>query len=288
MSLRQEPHPILDDVAVYALGALPPSEARRVRAHIATCAVCAQEYARLKPAAGAIGLAAETTGDARECPSTLLKPRIMAKIRTEASDPQTSRGASGAQTVRSGSAPNAQAGRSASGAQAARRPMRQPVWPAYLVAAACLAFAIAISVWNVAVTGQLRQAQQEQAREQQHSQSLARALTDARTTLSDLLGSDAKHYVVRTGEVVARGSRLYVAMHDLPQPPHGHVYQVWTLPKGSKTMVPSSTFLPDAHGAAVIALTPDAHATAAVAVSVEPEGGSKHPTTAPIFVVPLT
>ncbi len=252
---------MLDDVAVYALGTLPPAAAMRIRGHIASCSTCAQEYARLKPAASAVGFSAETTGDASVCPSALLKPRIMAKIRSEGS---------AAASPRTGA------------------PVRHAVWPAYLVAAACLAIAIVTSVWNVAVTGQLRQVQQEVARATTRSRSLAQTLADERATVSDLLATDARHYVQGNGEVVARGSRLYVTMHDLPEPPRGKVYQVWTLPKGTKTMVPSSTFVPDAHGVAVVALAPDARSTAVVAVSVEPEGGSKRPTTKPILVVPLT
>lgn len=255
---------MLDDVAVYALGALASGAAARVRGHLAACSICAGEYARLNSAANALGFAAETTGDAASCPSTLLKPRIMAKIR--AGEPV----------------------KPAAAAVPAEPAARQLVWPAYLVAAACLAIAIISSVWNVALTGQVRQAQQEVARATQHARSLAGTLADERNTLSDLLGADAKHYVQGEGEIVTRGSRLYVAMHDLPEPPRGKVYQVWTLPRGAKAMLPSSTFVPDAHGVAVIAVASDARATAAVAVSVEPEGGSKHPTSKPILVVPLT
>ncbi len=265
MSRRFEPpHDVLDDVAVYALGALPPADARRVREHLSSCEACAQEYARLRPAAALIGLSAETPGDdARNCPSTLLKPRIMAQVRS--GKPRSD-------------------GRSAAASPA----KRVPTWPAYLVAAACVAIAIISSMWNVALTGQLKQTQSELARASQRSSSLAGALADERSTISDLLGSDAKRYVQNNGEVVTRGSRAYIAMHDLPQPPRGRVYQAWTLPKGTTKMVPSLTFVPDAHGVAVIALPPDARTTAAVAVSVEPEGGSKQPTTKPILVVPLT
>lgn len=250
---------MLDDVAVYALGALPPRDAQRVRAHLQDCTQCAREYAALQSTAALVGVAAATTGDAANCPGALLKPRIMAKVRASA--------------------------------RTSRAPLptgRIPAWPAYLVAAACVAIAILSSVWNVALTGQIRQAQQELARASVRSDSLARALADQRTTLSDLLGTDAKHYVRDGGEVVTRGDRAYVAMRDLPQPPKGKVYQAWTLPKGATKMVPSLTFVPDAHGVAVVALPPDARATAEIAVSVEPEGGSKQPTSKPILVVPLT
>jgi len=77
-------------------------------------------------------------------------------------------------------------------------------------------------------------------------------------------------------------------MRDLPPPPRGKVYQAWTLPKGSKDMAPSVTFEPDSQGVAIVALPADARITTAVAVSVEPEGGSKQPTSKPVLVVPLT
>ena len=262
MNRQEPPHPMLDDVAVYALGTLGSSDAERVRRHVAACSICAGEYARLNSAASALGFAAETSGDAASCPSTLLKPRIMAKIRAD-------------KPVSTTAPPAEPAG-------------RQLVWPAYLVAAACLAIAIISSVWNVALIGQVRQAQQEAARATQHARSLAGTLADERNTLSDMLAAGAKHYAQGEGEVVTRGSRLSVAMHDLAEPPRGKVYPVWTLPRGAKAMVPSSTFVPDARGVAVIAVASDARTTAAVAVSVEPEGGSKHPTSKPIFVVPLT
>ena len=49
----------LDDVAVYALGAMPMQDAQRVRAHIATCEICRREYALLQPAVGALAESAE-------------------------------------------------------------------------------------------------------------------------------------------------------------------------------------------------------------------------------------
>jgi anti-sigma-K factor RskA len=258
---REPPHQMLDEVAVYALGALPAADAAAVRAHIATCRRCADEYAKLKPVAALVGISAETPGDAADSPSALLKPRIMTRVRASKAAPP----------VRMPAAPS-----------------RTPVWPAYLVAAACVAIAIVSSMWNVALVGQVRQAQQEIARVSQRSDSLARALEDQRTMLSDLMGSGAKRYAANDGEVIMRGSHAYIAMHDLPQPPRGKVYQAWTLPKGSTKMVPSLTFVPDAHGVAVVSLPPDAHSMAVIAVSVEPDGGSKQPTTKPILVVPLT
>ena len=250
-------HDMLDDVAVYALGALPAGEARRVRRHIAGCELCRDEYARLQATASLVGATAATQGDARDCPGTLLKPRIMRAIREQA-QPLKVRNA----------APRA--------------------WPAYSVAAACIAIAIVSSVANIALTGQYRQAQEELARTRQQSTAASQTLLATRTTLNDLVSSDAKRYPIDNGEIVTRSGRLYVAMRSLPQPPRGKVYQAWTLAKGAKKVAPSLTFVPDERGVAVIAIPVDARGLAAVALSVEPDGGSKQPTTKPIAVVPLT
>ena len=248
-------HEMLDEVAVYALGALPPADARRVRAHIASCAECQEEYHRLRSTASLIGLTAETVVDDRTCPSTLLKPRIMRAIAAQSAPPHDA---------------------------------RPKMWPAYLVAAACLAIAIVSSMANISVTAQNRQMQAELSRNTDATKKLAETLNQTRTMLADLLSNDAKRYDVDGGQIVTHGSHVYIAMRSLPQPPHGKVYQAWTLAKGAKKVAPSYTFVPDANGVAVVPLPVDARATAAVAISVEPEGGSKQPTSKPIAVVPLT
>src|SRR5947209_20312078 len=78
---------MLDDVAVYALGALPPDQARSVRAHLATCKECADEYRRLKPAVDAVAYSAEACNDpvnGTVVPSPRLKARIMNQVRSSA------------------------------------------------------------------------------------------------------------------------------------------------------------------------------------------------------------
>jgi hypothetical protein len=159
------------------------------------------------------------------------------------------------------------------------------VWPAYLVAAACFVIALISSIANIALIGQLRQAQAELTNLSQRSTSLARTLVDERTALSDMFDSRARHHQVNDGEIITRGNRIYLALHDLPEPPRGKIYQAWTLAKGSTKMQASQTFLPDTHGVALIMIPADARATAEVAVTVEPEGGSREPTSKPLIDV---
>jgi anti-sigma-K factor RskA len=241
---------MLDDVAVYALGTLPEAEATRVRAHIETCAECRSEYDMLAPAALAV---AHGAPDAE--PSELLRARIMHEVRAEAAKPA-----------------------------GVRRPL---VWPAYLVAAACFAIAVISSIVNLSLMEQLKSVQTLSAQNAHAASGLAQNLANEKTMVADLLDENAQRYAVRDGQVVRVGDRLYITLHDLTPPPRGKVYQAWTLPKGSKVMAPSVTFVPNVHGVAVIALEVNAAATAAVAVSVEPEGGSKAPTSQPLLVQAL-
>ena len=171
--------------------------------------------------------------------------------------------------------------------KSAPRTGRAIVWPAYLVAAVCFAVAVALSLLNLSLIEQLKTAQAQAAQVQQRSTGLVRDLSSERNAIEDLMDPTAQRYDVSDGQIVRVHDRLYLAMHDMPQPPRGKVYQAWTVPKGAKTAEPSLTFLPDPHGVAVIALPPPASSTETVEVSVEPDGGSKTPTGKPLIVQPL-
>jgi|SRR5579871_5347043 len=160
-------------------------------------------------------------------------------------------------------------------------------WPAYLVAAACFAIALVSSIANISLLGQLKQEQRDVTNLSERSTALARNLAGERTALFDMLDSHARHYRIGDGEVITRSSRIYLALQSLPEPPHGKVYQVWTVARGSTKMIASPTFLPDARGVALIVLNADARSTSEVAVTVEPDGGSKEPTGKPLMDVAL-
>jgi anti-sigma-K factor RskA len=228
---------LMDNVAAYALGLLPASEAAAVAEHLKTCEQCREEYRLLRPAVTAVAYSAEACTDGSSGPvaGPLLKARIMKRVRAEASA------------------------------------SRSRVWPAYAVAAACLAVAIVTSVADVSLTARLAGERAQRIAQTQ--------------TIADLTAPDSQRHPFTGGEVLTHGERLYLAMHGLPPPPPGHVYQAWTLGKGAKNVAPSETFSPGSDGVAVVPLPEAAKTIAAVAVSVEPEGGSKQPTTKPIALV---
>jgi anti-sigma-K factor RskA len=251
---------LLDLVAVYALGSLPRAEAASVREHLKTCTECRQEYDTLRPAVNALAVSAEACADpvsGNTYPSELLKARLMKTVRAE-------------------------------GNRAAERRPRAIVWPAYIVAAASIAIALWAEGSNILIKQEMRQSADQVAQLQSQVKSANGTVAAQKMMVADLMNRDSKRFQVADGEVVMHGDRIYIAMHGMPMPPKGHVYQAWMLHTGAKEMTPGATFMPDRGGVAVVSLPPHASSFAAVAVSVEPEGGSKAPTSKPEFVVKLT
>lgn len=236
---------LLDNVAAYALGLLPAAEAQTVIAHMQTCERCREEYRFLQPAVTAVAYSAEACADpapGASAVSPLLKARIMKQVRGEQASPAA--------------------------------PARTPrLWPAYAMAAACLALAVMTGLVNLSLNGRLNHDRAENAAQAQ--------------MIADLTAPSSQHHRFSDGEVVTNGERLYIAMHGAPPPPPGHVYQAWTLAKGAKKMAPSMTFTPSADRVAMVSLPQAATTVAEVAVSIEPDGGSAQPTTKPLMVVTL-
>lgn len=156
-------------------------------------------------------------------------------------------------------------------------------WPAYLVAAACFAIALTSSIANISLLGQVRQEERERATLSERSTALARSLAGERTALFDMLDTRTRRYHLGEGEVITHGSRIYLALEALPEPPRGKVYQTWTIAKGSTKATASPTFLPDARGIALVVLPEDARFIREVSVTLEPEGGSKEPSAKPLM-----
>ncbi|MBV9232842.1 MAG: anti-sigma factor [Candidatus Eremiobacteraeota bacterium] len=160
-------------------------------------------------------------------------------------------------------------------------------WPAYLVAAVCCAIAVGSSVANISLLGQIKREQRLNTELSARSKVLAQRLSAERTALFDLLDTHDRRYEIGNGEVIAYRGRLYLAMHALPQPPRGRIYQAWTLAKASNRRNAAPVFLPDARGVAFVLLPVDARTTTEVSVTLEPEGGSREPTSKPLMEIPF-
>lgn len=242
---------MLDDVAAYALGVLPASEAAAVQTHMDTCAECRAEYDALAPAVTAIAYSAEAT--AAQLPGPELKARIMQAV-----------------------GPPVLARRSIS------------AWPGWLAAAACVAIALGFGAQNQRLQRDIA-AQRATSASQQAALLAANASAQREhRMLADLAAGDARRYPFENGVIVTRGSHLYVAMRAPESLPKGRVYQAWTIAKGSKVVRPSITFSAPGSSMTIIEIPASAQSLAMVALSVEPEGGSLKPTTKPIALVKLS
>ncbi|QKW18177.1 anti-sigma factor [Kitasatospora sp. NA04385] len=234
----------------YAAHALDDDERAAFERHLAHCPSCAQEVAEFTATLARLG-AAEAVA-----PPPRLKARVVAALPTTRQDaPQVA--------PVPGSRP---------GGRPARR--RQG-----FVLAACLA--LAVGAGAVAV---------EQYRETGRARTDAAAARQQQTALTTLLTAPDAH--LSTGPVTGGGTgttvwspalgRAGFWASGLPALPDGRVYQLWFDDAG--TMRPAG-LLP-ADGSLVLAGT--IGRADGVGVTEEPAGGSAHPTSAPLLVLPLT
>ncbi len=276
MSVHDET--LLDTIAVYALGALPASEARIIADHIGSCSACAREYAALRATADLVGYGAEIAPDALdEMSARRLKSRVMTSVRESVRD-----------TI-----PVANVSDKYSTNGAVARPKSSWIPYGAAVAAALVA---AVSLANNASLRNDRASDATRVASLENDARTARASADALRTelgildvrVASIVAPGSRHFAIASGEVVKSGNRIVLALHDLPKLPAGKVYQAWTLTNGAKSVAPSITFAPDAAGVVLVELPEAADKLAAIAVSVEPVGGSKAPTSKPTFVRALS
>lgn len=255
----------MESVAVFALGALPENQAREIANHLASCASCATEYSDLRLAASAVGFGAEIAPNGiDEMSARRLKSRVMTAVVESLS----------------------------SNGSVARPRVAWLPYGAALAAALVAAISIgsAVSLRNDRANDATRIASLEAtARDASaRANALATQLGRLDARVARIVAPGSRHFPVASGEVVASGNRIVLALHDLPKLPPGKVYQAWTLASGAKAVAPSITFRPDTGGVALVELPEGAAHLAAVAVSVEPTGGSKAPTSKPEFVRALS
>ncbi|MFD5464997.1 anti-sigma factor domain-containing protein [Kitasatospora sp. NPDC127059] len=235
----------------YAAHALDPDESAEFERHLASCAACAQEVTEFAATLARLG------GTEAVLPPPALKARVMAALPALRQDPPRTAPAQGRRS-----------GRLAKG------------W-AKLALAACLA--LAVGAGGVAVQ-QRREAEQARARVaalQQQQGRFAGLLTapDARTASAAAVGGGGVGTVVWSH---SRGQAGFLAS-GMPAPAAGTTYELWFNDAG--TMRPAG-LLPTGDG--VLLLTGALDGASGIGVTVEPAGGSAHPTTAPVMLLHFT
>ncbi|MGD0473292.1 MAG: anti-sigma factor [Candidatus Velthaea sp.] len=270
---------MLDLVAAYALGVLPRSEQALVTAYILADSQARAEYEALRPVADLVGLAADEPVDSAR--TARMKQRLLATVNAPAAAAAARPDMARPDVPRPGTARFAPVRRNGS---------ERSSWfiGAGLAAAAAVVFALVSTIQNFSLRSDLANANSRAASLQAQIAQNERVRIRDREMVGDLIATDAQRFAVPQGEVIKRGSHVYLTLHSLPALPHGKVFQAWTIAKGGKTLAPSIVFTPSPAGNAVVALPENAENLAVVALSIEPEGGSKAPTSKALFVRPLT
>ncbi|MGX9882475.1 anti-sigma factor [Streptomyces sp. NPDC002276] len=243
-----DPHRL---TGAYALHALSDEENTAFERHLPGCAACAQEAAELSATAARLALAVATT------PAPELRERVLRRITTVRQDTP---------------------GRTPVRALPARPGPRARALSRWALAA-CLAAATALggtALWQHQEADNAR-AQARSSRQATDGIAAVLAAPDARTRAAVLAGG-------ATGTVVVSRvrDRAVFVVSGMARPPGDKVYQLWFDDAG--TMRPAGLMDPGRADQAVL-LRGAVDGASGMGVTVEPEGGSKEPTSAAVALL---
>ncbi|MDE3201852.1 MAG: anti-sigma factor [Acidobacteriota bacterium] len=253
--MTEQQHTAQEELALFALQALPKAEQDAVRAHVAECSVCREELARLQGDVALLALSVEQhplPAGARE--------RLLERI---ANQPQS---ASNVVHIESG--------------KTAKKIYSSVSWS---LAAALLIF----SVGSLLKVGQLNMKIQQQAEQlKQQEQDTAQATR----ALDVLTAKNAQHITLTSAQahpepegravyLASTGGLIFQASHLDPLPAD-KTYELWVIPADGKAPIPAGLFKPDATGSASVVLPqiPVGVRAKAFGVTMEAAQGSKTPT----------
>ncbi|KUO09898.1 anti-sigma factor [Streptomyces sp. DSM 15324] len=236
----------------HALHALPDDENVTFERHLSRCEPCREEAAELRATAARLGLAAATT------PSPALREHVLRRITTVRQEvPGTT---DGALPVHAG-----------------RRARLLSRW----VLAACLAATAALGGTAVWEHQRAEDAGERARRAAGTADEIAAVLAapDARTRAARL-GGGATGAVVVSREL----DRAVFVVSGMTRPPGGRVYQLWFDDFGR--MRPAGLMDPGRNDQVVL-LRGAVDGASGMGITVEPEGGSRAPTTGPVALMTL-
>jgi len=239
-----------DDLALYALNALPGEDRARMKDHLETCASCRRELEHLRGDMALLTLSANGPRAPQRS-----RQRLLDAI---AQEPRTPRLAS---------------------ASPSRSWWGVLGWTA---AVAALVFAVVLWQQNSALKQTLASANSraaESAREMEALRKVAAPIIEPDAQRITLVAvktppqPQGKAFYLRN-----RGSLVFLANNMPPLPPQ-KTYELWLLPTQG-TPIPAGVFKPDAHGSASVVNPPLPAGTQAkgFAITVENQGGSDTPT----------
>jgi anti-sigma-K factor RskA len=250
-----------EDLALYALGALPGEERPSLEQHLATCPACRLELEQLR-GDGAL-LALSTTGPK---PPRRARQRLLDAVAKETA-PTLAQKARGA------------------GAPGYVEP-RRSWWGVLGWAAAFAVLVFALSLWreNTTLKETLASANSQAAR-------TALELQDLRKVAAPIIDPEAQHVPLVWTALKAppspqgkalylrnRGSLVFLAS-NMPPLPSEKAYELWLIPTQGAP-IPAGVFKPDVRGSATVVNPPLPAGTQAkaFAITVENEAGASTPT----------
>ncbi|MBO1337949.1 anti-sigma factor domain-containing protein [Streptomyces sp. VRA16 Mangrove soil] len=235
----------------YAVHALPDDERIAFEHHLVDCLTCAQETAELTATAGRLGLAVSVV------PPPGMRPQVLRRI-----------------TVVRQEAPRESTLDRVSRTGAARRGVLSG-WALAVCVAAVAALGGTAAWQHEQVTQARQQARQAEKRSSQIAAVLA--APDARTSTAKLAGG-------ATGTVVVSASqdKAVLVVSGMNRPPHGEVYQMWFDDGGTMR---AAGLLDAGRRDQAVLLSGNVDGASGMGITVEPTGGSDHPTSAPVALM---
>ena len=253
----------------YAVDALDDGERLAFESHLAGCADCAAEVAELTAAAHSLGALTETTPPPSLRASVLsgisqirpLPPLTVAVV-TPASDAVTPAPDAVARAVADVAEPVADV-------ISLRRRVRPGTWLAAAAAAVVITVGgVAWSPWSDSPASLSAVAK-------------VAAAADAKTVSTSKGAMNAEvAYSRQMGQAA-------IIVEGLPPAPSGKSYQLWFV-TAEDAMQPAGLLTPSTNGHGEVVLVGDAKTAAGIGLTLEPAGGSPHPTTDPMMVLALT
>lgn len=265
--MSNEEHIRLEDLELYALGALPPGEAEPLRVHVAGCAHCAMKTAEAHGSAAVLAFAV-----LHERPAGTIKAELMARIRANRETEERYAWPLNAKQTEPGTkAPK-------------NKTERRSDWLNWVLVPAAIALALvsfALSWQNRKLAAQLRKQEQlahAYIEEREQTEKLLSVLASPDTLTVKLAGtgeapnaSGVVKYNGRTGTVVCSA--------NLPPLPTGKDYQLWLIHvNGAPASAGVFGMSEDGHGRMVTAEVPANTEVKAFAVTIESAGGVAQPT----------
>ncbi|WP_042428998.1 anti-sigma factor [Streptacidiphilus anmyonensis] len=243
----------------YALGALEEDERAAFEEHLADCDSCAVEVAEFQATSARLAQAAA------QSPPAAMKQQVLRRIAEVRQEPPQV---------------EVPAPRASTAPARARRGAR-------FALAASLAAAVAlggVAAWQYTRAEEAHQQAQQAQQAQAETAQIAAVLSapDAHAVVGAVGGAgQGGHATVVTSRSENRAVFLTPGLPDLPS---GKTYQLWFDDAG--VMRPAGLVAPGASDQTVLLKGPLAQAQG-MGITVEPDGGSLHPTTAPIALMPF-